>query len=55
MKAIISYLTLKLIGFAFTDIVTGEPVYKYRDCFNEVWLKNSRLAFFRVHVSKEEL
>ena len=42
------YFTLEYRGFAFTDIVTGEGVFFYEDCFGDVWMKNSRWGLFRV-------
>lgn len=34
--------------FAFTDVVTGEPVNCYRDAYGRRWLATSPWALFRV-------
>ena len=34
-------------GFAFTDQVTGESVYYYRDSKGQRWMKNSRWGLFK--------
>ena len=44
-----SYFSLKLVERNyFTDVISGLPVNLYKDCFNVVWLKNSRWSFFKV-------
>ena len=48
MKSIRSYFTLKYTGHAFTDTVSGKGVKYYRDCFGDVWMKESRWGLFRV-------
>ena len=40
--------TLERIGYAFTDIVEGKPVYYWRDRDGVVWLKSSKWSLFRV-------
>lgn len=47
------YFSLKFRGFAFNDIVTGEAVFYYEDCFGEIWMKNSRWSFFRVKANHQ--
>ena len=34
--------------FRFMDIITGEPVYYYRDRYNRRWLANHSWSLFRV-------
>lgn len=43
-----SYLSLKWQYSAFRDVVSGEMVSVYRDCYGDLWLKNSRWSLFRV-------
>lgn len=40
--------SLKRIGYAFTDIVEGKPVYYYMDRHGEIWMKSSKWALFKV-------
>lgn len=40
--------SLTKIGYAFTDIVIGKPVYYYKDCNGEIWMKHSKWALFEV-------
>ena len=40
--------SLERIGYAFTDIVEGKPVYHYRDKDGVVWLKTSKWSLFEV-------
>ena len=35
-------------GRAFTDIVSGKPVYYFIDLFGRRWLAEHKWAFFRV-------
>lgn len=40
---------MKREGFAFTDIVSGLPVHRYRDAFGNLWLAdNGSWSLFRV-------
>lgn len=48
IKYIKSYFTLREIGFAFKDCISGKDVKYYRDCYNVIWMKDNRWAFFRV-------
>ena len=48
MKSIYSYFTLKLEGFAFNDIVSGNSVYYYIDCYGDRYLKESKYSLFKV-------
>ena len=43
--------TLERIGYAFTDIVEGKPVYYYRDKHDIVWMKHSKWGLFRCRSS----
>lgn len=43
-----SYFSLLLLGYAFTDVVSGKPIYYYIDCFGVTWMKESRWDFFAV-------
>ena len=50
-KHCVKWLTPQVLeGYAFTDIVTGEGVYYFRDAFGVLWLKNSRFGLFKVKV-----
>ena len=40
--------SLERIGYAFTDIVEGKPVYYYKDYNGEIWIKNSKWSLFEV-------
>ena len=46
-KWIKSRATMKRTGFAFTDIVSGKPVYYYKDCYKQEWMANSKWSIFR--------
>lgn len=35
-------------GYAFTDIVSGRPVYYWRDQFGRAWMANGAWSLFRV-------
>jgi len=48
IKKIKSYLTLKWQCSAFTDVVSGEMVSVYKDCYGELWLKDGRWSTFAV-------
>ena len=52
VRTILSYLTLKYISPAFTDSVSGKPVSYYKDCYGEVWMKESRWGLFRVKAAE---
>lgn len=43
--------SLEMIGYAFTDVVEGKPVYYYRDSDGEIWMKNSKWSLFSVRSS----
>ena len=53
MKVLRSYLTLKRIGEGFYDPIEGLPVYYYKDCYGDVYMKHSRWALFSVKVSND--
>lgn len=38
---------MKRIGFAFTDVVTGESVYIYEDYFGRTYIANEGFTLFR--------
>ena len=48
IRKIKSYLTLRRVAYAFTDIVAGKAVYYYEDCYGDTDLKDSRWSFFAV-------
>jgi hypothetical protein len=33
-----SAFTMTIIGYMFTDRVSGRPVYKYVDCYGTYWM-----------------
>lgn len=37
-----------LVGFAFTDVVSGRPVSYWRDAFGKEWLAEGPWSSFRV-------
>lgn len=39
-------------GFAFTDSVSGESVWYYRDAFGKRWMKNSKFGIFKVEANE---
>ena len=48
-KWIKSRLTMRITGFAFTDIVSGKPVYFAVDCYGQTWMTESTSPFaFRI-------
>ncbi len=49
-----SYFTLQKVGEGWTDGVSGKTVSYYKDCFGEVYMKDSRWALFRVKVGGED-
>jgi len=36
------------IEYYFTDVVTGEPVYKYMDRLGNIWMATNKWGWFRV-------
>lgn len=43
-----SLLTMKRIHCLFIDMVTGEEVFLYRDCYGDEWMANFNYWSFRV-------
>ena len=39
---------MRKIGFAFTDTVTGKPIFYFKDLLGRAWLAEHRWASFRV-------
>lgn len=54
MRAIYNYFNLVCVGYAFTDVVSRKPIYKYRDPDGVYWLKESRWAFFKVRSAYQD-
>ncbi len=52
-KSIKSYFTLKKIATGFTDGVSGKTVCYYKDCYGDVWMKDSRWSFFGVKTGQK--
>ena len=48
LKWIKHYCSLKDVGGAFTDKVSGRSVRYYRDCYGKVFMKDSRWSIFAV-------
>lgn len=48
----LGYLTggrpMQIMGYSFTDIVSGLPVFVCKDTFGRYWLANGRWSLFRV-------
>lgn len=42
---------MKRIGYAFTDAVSGKPVYYHQDRKGTLWLKESRWSIFKTLAS----
>jgi hypothetical protein len=40
------------IGYAFTDVVSGKPVFYYKDYLNRYWIAENSWGFFRVRLSE---
>lgn len=40
------------MGYAFTDIVVGRPVYYWRDRLGRGWMANGAWSIFRVRRSR---
>jgi len=59
MNAIIERLrglfTAKNIGFAFTDCVSGKPVFYFTNNAGDFWLANSAWSTFRCYLDHEPL
>ncbi len=43
-----SYFSLTFVETRFTDVVSGQTVKLYVDCFGDFWLKDGRWSLFRV-------
>lgn len=52
IRALRSYFSLVRTGYAFTDTVDGRGVHYYKDCFGDVYLKNSRWGLFKVKANR---
>lgn len=48
IRAIKSYFSLQHEYCAFRDNVSGKMVSVYRDCYGDLWMKDSRWSLFRV-------
>lgn len=44
---------MQRLGFAFTDKVSGKPVFYWRDAFGREWMAEHRWAWFRVQCEPE--
>lgn len=42
-----SYFSLEFVQSEFMDVVSGKQVCRYRDCFGDEYLKDSRWSTFR--------
>lgn len=51
MKWLKSWMTMKRIGYAFTDAVSGEGVHYYIDCYGQKWMAGFSRWGFRVKSS----
>lgn len=52
LKSLKSYFSLVKTGYAFTDTIAGKPIHYYKDCFGDVWLKESRWGLFKVKANR---
>lgn len=41
------------VGFAFTDIVSGKPIYYWRDHKGRLWMAETSRSRFRVRVEED--
>jgi len=48
IQSIKSYLTLKLHYRCFRDVVSGNYVSMYIDCYGDLYMKDDRWSFFSV-------
>lgn len=52
MSNILRWLTggrpMTKVCFMFTDVVSGEPVYRFEDTYGRAWMATHRWSFFRV-------
>lgn len=48
-----SIFTMRITGFAFTDVVSGKPVYDAIDCYGQTWMTES-ISPFAFRVIKEQ-
>ena len=48
LKWLKSWLTMKRKYCLFTDIVSGEKVFLYTDCYGQKWMANFNRFGFRV-------
>ena len=53
IKTIISRLTMKRIGYNFTDSVSGEGVYDYEDKYGEKYMANYPFFPWSFRVKKD--
>jgi hypothetical protein len=51
MKRIKSRFTMKKTGNSFYDSISGEVIYQWQDCYNDVWMAGSRWGF-RVKINQ---
>lgn len=49
IKNIKSYFSLEFQYHAFVDVVSGNDVCVYVDCYGDLYMKDSRWAFFSVY------
>lgn len=45
MRWVISRFTMKKTGSAFVDVVTGDIVHYWKDCYGQAWLAVSKWGF----------
>ena len=48
IQSVKSYLTLKLHYRCFRDVVSGNYVSMYIDCYGDLYMKDDRWSFFSV-------
>ena len=41
---------MELVGYSFTDCVSGEDVYKFKDSNGTLWHKNNWYSLFKVKI-----
>ena len=58
MRTIFAMLTggrpMQRQDYRFTDVVSGKPVFHFRDFFGRLWLAEHPWALFRVEAKQKE-
>lgn len=55
LKKLLGGRPMRRTSFAFTDVVSGKPVYYFIDRLGRRWLAEHRWARFRISAQNKEL